>query len=77
MAGTRTKLSGDWVLLVSTGTDFKLQCREGTAEITFESSLPASTDDGVMLQRGEGVDQSYGTGNCYGRSISGWVAVLT
>ena len=76
MAATRVNLSNIWQLVNNSGTACTIQALGDYAEIIFDSSFPAVTDSGFLIQHGQGLTDKFGTGNMYARG-TGYVLVMT
>ncbi|MEW8253763.1 MAG: hypothetical protein AB2747_05375 [Candidatus Thiodiazotropha taylori] len=50
-------------------TKFTLQVRSGEVEVYFANTLPADTEAGFHLVKGQGVNRNYGDGNVYVKDI--------
>lgn len=67
MATSRVTLSASAYTKVADAADewFVAQAQGGSAMVIFDTSLPAASDLGVVIEHGEAVTREHGAGNCY------------
>lgn len=68
------QLTEDWGLITSETTFTAQNISQNTQRWIFAASLPAASDNGFIIEYAKGVDDSFGTGNLYGKG-SGSVLV--